>query len=236
MNSLDSTPQLLSLVKNEIRKYSPESLQLVATWGELLKRLGLNNENPHELPLEVLESWGFGLRIYQYPNQFSRFMAFLANRAESIRSYLEIGTRHGGTFLSIVETLSYLNPDFRRAVAVDIIERPQVLKQFEYIREDSTSPEFTRWLEDKFFDLVFIDGDHSYEAVKHDAESTFERSNIQVFHDITSDACPAVGRYWKEYVSNRSTTHEFYEFTDQYDEIVGSYFGLGVAVRKTPMI
>ena len=83
-----------------------------------------------------------------------------------------------------------------------------------------------------FFDLVFIDGDHSYEAVKSDALKMIDRSNIQVFHDITNDAVPGVGKFWNEYKNLFESSHEFHEFTEQYESVEGNFLGIGVAVRK----
>ena len=97
---------------------------------------------------------------------------------------------------------------------------------------DSLSSDFDRYIEKQFFDLVLIDGDHSYSAVKSDAEKTFECSNIQVFHDTFSDACPGVVEYWAEYKSQNSVTHDFFEFTEQYESVEGNFLGIGVAVRK----
>jgi hypothetical protein len=208
----------------------------------LLPALGLNNEQLHEQPPELSMFYGngLGLRIFQYPNQFSKYLSFLAKFPIPIRSYLEIGCRHGGTFITTAEILQQLEPSFKKAVALDIIDESVNLREYrracpgtvEYLLLNSLSPEFDQYLKDKFFDLVLIDGDHSYSAVQSDSEKTFERANIQVFHDTFSDACQGVVNYWAEYKVQNSATHEFFDFTEQYESVNGNFLGIGVAVRK----
>jgi hypothetical protein len=219
-------------VRTKFWQMKPKEFNDPETWLSVLPHLGYNDENPDELPKEVLSQKGLGLRIWQYPNQFAPYLAWLAQEAMSIRSYLEIGTRHGGTFVVHAEILRRLNPRFSRAVAVDIIDRPALLESYEYLQLDSQSDEFAEWIGGQFFDLVFIDGDHEYSGVERDAESTLPRSNIQVFHDITSDECPGVGNLWREYRRKNAKTHRFVEFVEQYDSVEGNFFGLGVAIRR----
>jgi len=219
-------------VRERFKTIKPRFFHDAQTWAKLLPELGFNDENPEELPREMTSLPGMGLRIWQYPNQFAPYLAWLAGESFRIRSYLEIGTRHGGTFLVHDALLNRLNHRFKRSVAVDIIDRPDLLESCEYLKLDSQSAEFARWIKDKFFDLVFIDGDHSYDGVKGDAYSTFDRCNIQVFHDVSSDACPGVRRCWQEHKRNHAETHDFLEVVDQYDTVQGSFFGIGVAVRR----
>lgn len=51
-------------------------------------------------------------------------------------------------------------------------------------------------------------------------------------HDITSQVCPGVATCWSEVKNEYSDTHDFYEFTDQYESVNGTFLGIGVAVRK----
>lgn len=204
---------------------------------ELIPSLGLNDELLHEQPTELSNFYGkgLGLKIWQYPNQFSKYLNLLNTFKENINSYLEIGCRNGGTFALTCEYLSPLS----NAVAVDIIDATETIKAYieetewaQYKKVDSHSEEFYSFMDDNFFDLILIDGDHSYEGVKQDAEATRIQSNIQVYHDIHSDACPGVKKYWEEIKSTKVGEYNFYEFIDQYDSVVGNYLGIGVAVRK----
>lgn len=203
----------------------------------LIPHLGLNDEFLHEQPLELSMYYGrgLGLKIWQYPHQISKYLILLNQYSKLIKSYAEIGCRNGGTFILHCEYLSYLE----RSLAIDIIEETDTLKEYgnqteyvKYMQINSQSEEFKKFIEANKFDLIFIDGDHSYNGVKHDAETTREFCNIQVFHDIVNDACPGVGEYWAELKLNHQDLYEFHEFTDQYDSVNGTFLGIGVAIRK----
>lgn len=210
-------------------------------WLKLLPVLGFNDENPIELPAEMLDTPGLGLRIWQYPNQFAPYLAHIASFASRIRTYLEIGCRHGGTYVTHTELLKKLNPQFSLSTASDLLPISPELGAYieaiqptgQYMQIDSHSVEFIDHINNQFYDLVFIDGDHTYDGVKQDADITFNKSNIQVFHDISSLACPDVGRFWNEYKSKHEDTHNFLEFIDQYDSVDGTFLGIGVASRKS---
>lgn len=205
--------------------------------------LGLNNENISEQPseLSLFLGGGLGLRIWQYPNQFSKYLVFINKYIQNINSYLEIGCRHGGTFILTSEYLRKFNPNFNKATAVDLENISKFIPEYKSTTKDvdvnflcmnSRSEEFKNHLKENFYDLVFIDGDHSYEGVKSDADATRDISNIQVFHDISSLVCPGVVQYWSEIKESYSDIYDFVEFVDQYDSVEGSYLGIGVAVRK----
>lgn len=233
----------MSIVYNNIRNYvdgidssllkNPEFIENI-----FLIDLGLNDEALEEQPPELGQYYGkgFGLKIWQYPNQFSKYLTFISNY--DIKSYMEIGCRHGGTFITHVEYLKKINSNFSNSTAVDIIEQTDILKEYckfencEYLQMDSSSDEFRQYIENKFFDLIFVDGNHFYNGVKGDAILTKNKCNIQVFHDVFSIVNPDVVRFWNEVKITYSDTHDFYEFLDQYDSVSGDYLGIGVAVRK----
>ena len=209
--------------------------------NELILTVGLNDELLNEQPTEFVEYYGkgFGIRVWQYPNQFSSYLKFMSSYAKSINSYLEIGCRFGGTFILSTEYFLRLNSNFNKSVSVDIIDPCPILSEYvefntlsQFKKMNSLSSEFKEYIIDNFFDVIFIDGDHSYQGVKTDAELTKDKCNIQVFHDIVNDCCPGVVNYWKEVKKTYKDTHNFHEFVDQYDSVDGSYLGIGVAVRK----
>lgn len=208
-----------------IRDSTTDELLDVDYLERLMCRLGFNDEILHEQP-EIVRANTGGLKIWQYPNQFSKYLKFLSERG--VTSYLEIGCRWGGTFILTTEYLKKFG-DVKEAVAVDIIDSP--VADYEggtFIRIDSKSPEFKEYIARKQFDLVLIDGDHSYEGAKSDYLLVKDHAKIIVFHDITNIACPGVMKIWNEIKHE----YDFYEFTQQYPEIPSCYLGIGVAVKK----
>src|SRR5207237_4022789 len=105
-----------------LREAAPADLARAEFMEALLPLLGLNDEGTSELPPELHAHLG-GLRIWQYPIQFGRYVAHLARLG--VRSYLEIGLRHGGSFVATAEYLERFSP-LAFAVGVDVIDSPSM--------------------------------------------------------------------------------------------------------------
>ncbi|HEY0511089.1 MAG TPA: class I SAM-dependent methyltransferase [Thermoanaerobaculia bacterium] len=220
----------LALIEARSRAELADPAQLAA----LIPELGLNDEAIEEIPAHLHPWCGQGLRIWQYPNQFGRYLADLAGRR--ISSYLEIGVRHGGTFVATVEILGRFHP-LDRAVGVDVIPCPSLVEygrrnpRAEFLCANTQSPEFARRLDERGrFDLVLIDSLHEERQCRAEFETVRERAAIVAFHDIASVRYPGVAKVWSEV--RAAGEHDCVEFTDQYESVGASYMGLGVAVRK----
>lgn len=106
-------------------------------------KLGFNTELLGEQPRIVKDNGG-GLLIWQYPNQFSKYLCLL--KEQNINSYIEIGCRWGGTFVFTNEYLKMFN-NINKSVAVDIIDSPVLNycisnNETQFIKMNSCSQEF----------------------------------------------------------------------------------------------
>ncbi|MFH0734924.1 MAG: class I SAM-dependent methyltransferase [bacterium] len=224
---------LLDLIKNaktddlKNEKYLEENL---------LPKLGLNNERPKMFPKELI---GFGLFHCQYPIQFGKYLALLSKL--KIDSYMEIGVRHGGTFVITNEYLKRFG-NLQLSLAVDIGYSPSLVKYCEantnakFVQINSQSKKFRQYLQNyDSIDLVLVDADHTELGCRYDYESVKELANIVVLHDISNDNCLGVKNVW-ESIKQESNKYICYEFIGQYQHILKKenkeYLGIGVAVKR----
>lgn len=200
---------------------------------------GMNDECVNEMPSFLSPYFGWGIKCWQYPNQFSKLLCYL--RDKEIDSYFEIGVRHGGTFIIINEVLLKNNPTLE-SHCLDVIPPSDILTIYQnkfrnnrffyhqinsldmsiFDRIGDTNPYFL----DKKIDLVFIDACHTYQCVKRDYfVALMLGAKYIIFHDIASVSTKGVRNFWSEI---KKTHKNCYEFVDQYDEVDGSFMGIGV--------
>jgi cephalosporin hydroxylase len=216
-----------------IRESAPADLLRPAFLEDLLLRLGLNDEGLEEYPLELHPFCGHGLRVWQYPSQFSKYLAMIGSFR--VRSYLELGIRHGGSFVTTVEVLERFRPlDF--AVGVDIVPCPSMAEyaainsriEFACLNIGSTAfLELTARLHG--IDLVFIDSHHEEAHCRREVAMLRDCANMIALHDVSNGGCPGISKIWQELQGSRE--HVCFEFTDQYPGM-GPFMGIGLAVRK----
>jgi hypothetical protein len=228
----------------QIQGIPRETLVNQAFLESFIPRLGLHPSGgkgtaEYEWPASLADRTGKGLQVWQYPHQFSKYLAFVS--AFKISSYLEIGVAYGGTFVLTVEYLSRLNSGLR-ACCVDV-RAPSLLfdvysesKNFTYVEAKSTDL-FSHISSESHFDLVFIDGDHSRQGVINDFLLVKDRSSLIGFHDIVNFKTPGTVDAWAEIKRDFGDSFSFYEFVDQYPELLGhdhekTLLGIGVAVKK----
>lgn len=213
--------QILEKIKNiNIKKVKEEELEI------LLPDLGMNNENLSEMPIELSSYFGKGLKFWQYPNQLNLYLKQLSKY--KINSYLEIGCRWGGTFIITTEFLKKTNQNVK-GYACDINPISDILTEYKNYSDFNylhmSSFDLNRNIINNDIDLILIDGDHSYEGLKRDFETSKQFNPKYIsFHDISSDVCPGVVKFWNEIKENY--TH--YEYTNQYDSVNGSFLGIGL--------
>jgi cephalosporin hydroxylase len=216
-----------------VRARSSDELSQATSVEQLIIELGLNDEHLNELPLE-LHGYCGGLRVWQYPTQFSKYLVQLSRLG--VRSYLEIGVRHGGSFVATVEYLKRFQP-LEFAVGVDIVDCPSLLdyqaqdERVQFWCLDSKGAEFASRLEALgTVDLAFIDSHHDEAQCRTEVSRLAPHANLMAFHDILHVDYPAIGRIWRELT--RSPSYRCFEYVDQYGGL-GPFMGIGLAVKTS---
>lgn len=215
-----------------IRQQSLDVLQHASQLERLLPQLGLNDEGVDEFPAVLHPHCGAGLLVWQFPCQFAPYLARLATLG--VKSYLELGIRHGGSFVATVEVLDRFSPlDF--AVGVDIIPCAS-MAAYTAINSRSTfqcvntqSSAFSALLEAIApVDLVFIDSHHQADQCRREFQTLATHANMIALHDITNRGCPGIGEVWREIETSGDWHCE--TFTQQYDD-TGPFMGIGLAIK-----
>lgn len=143
--------------------------------------------------------------MFQTPKQISD--AILELLKHDINTYAEIGIFKGGSHLLISNILKLKNPKLE-SIGIDIQDKHMTEDIKKYINlHIGTSEDY----KGKKYDLVFIDGDHSYEGLATDYENLGQYANIVMFHDINDSTCPGVVKFWNEIKEGK----EYKEFTYQ---------------------
>ena len=214
-------------------------------------------------PRELHHCCGFGLGIWQYPNQLLPLALLL--HEYRIESYLEIGVAAGGTFTFICELLAAWsdreNPGAFRALGCDPAppgcvaylgsrENPYQQRFKEWLAGApavSYAQEFSEFLERRWareglaaqtFDCVFVDGDHSYEGCMADLAMALRLgAGVIILHDVVNAECPGVCEAWAEAQRTLGADFDFVEFSAQYDDVKRGegvrFLGIGVCLRKS---
>lgn len=150
------------------------------------------------------EGWG----IEQNPHELATFLVRMQELG--VQSVLEIGTGYkGGLSRFLAQDMGW------DVTTVDIDRYRHNFKGVTYI----TLGGFDDFIvEGKYrFDLVFIDGDHSYESVKHDYTYWGEcATKVIAFHDILGQRdCMGVRQFWLELSSHPKTISNIHQVFDQ---------------------
>jgi hypothetical protein len=165
-----------------------------------------------------VEGWNIP-GIYQTPEQIAPCIMELLRH--DIKTYLEIGIFQGGSYLLITNFLKLKNPDIT-CIAVDISDKYMSAEVKPYISEYNigTSNDF----HNVKFDLVFIDGDHSYEGVKTDWLNVGRFAKIAMFHDIVDLTCLGVVQLWNEIKEGKIYKEYCYQLANKDRQGIGLLF------------
>ena len=232
LKRLHPTPIDLNAI-SVLRTAADEDLRDTRRLEARLAELGLNDEALGEFPTALHAHCGRGLRLWQYPIQFSKYLVHLSRLG--VRSYLEIGIRHGGSFVTTVEYLERFHP-LAFAVGVDIIPCPAMANYQEcnpkaqFWCHNTCAADFPARLDGLGpVDLVFIDSHHQEKQCRTELDMLAERASIIAFHDITNIGCPGVGRVWRAVTA--LPDYECHEYVEQYGAL-GPFMGIGLAINK----
>jgi predicted O-methyltransferase YrrM len=167
--------------------------------NRLVRDYGLEKGLPTVDLLDVVPGLDETIDPYSFMNGSSRtvdlaLLKALARRFERCR-YLEIGTLRGESLVNVASVVE-------ECVSVSLSEEEMIqrgwagnylknmgfflgnLPNIKRIGHDSRTLDFSSLGK---FDMVFVDGDHSYEGVKKDTQSAFsvlrDESSIIVWHD-----------------------------------------------------
>ena len=168
-----------------------------------------------------------GVRWLQYRAELDGLLGLVS--AERVRSYLEVGAHHGDTWHEVGRHL----PSGSVCVAVDwpgktagaqygsgvsLRRAAQDLRVnhgqtcFVYLG-DSQDPEIVKQAGAHApFDLVFIDGDHSYAGAKADWLNYGRHGRLVAFHDINQRERPRKCEVFRLY-DELCATHKHVEFS-----------------------
>jgi len=216
-----------------IRQQSAAALLDPANMEALLLKLGFNDEGLEEFPAHLHALCGRGLRMWQYPIQFAPYLIKLCEL--KVTSYLEIGIRHGGSYVATTEILQLFNP-LEFSIGVDLIpcksmaDYAALNSVSRFLCLNSTTDEFKRHIHALApIDLVFIDSHHEEEQCRLEFLELKDHANMIAFHDISNKNCPGVATIWQEILC--SDEYQCFEYSAQYPDL-GPFMGIGLAVKK----
>lgn len=170
--------------------------------------------------------------LWQTPLQFAAFLVFLSE--QRVFTLCEIGTCTGYTSTFAAAYLQRFGLTKLDTFDIFQIVQPE-LQQF--WKDHAIPVSYTVCDADSIpkhmapsYDVMFIDGDHSYQWVQHDFRMYGKMAKFVAFHDINDAFCEGVVRLWKEIKQVHSNDAEFHEFLQHPNNF--NLMGIGVLKWK----
>jgi len=231
------TPYLdrrLTSVLNQIAVADTDSLRQKDYVKQLIQKIGLARDKRNIYGEDEKYMNPIKRGLWQIPDQLADFAIFLSE--QEIKSFIEIGTWTGHTFVFLMAYLSRFNPTLT-GITVDVSDN----KPVSYLWNGRFKAKFIIGHSGDFeaqpFDLCLIDGDHSFDAVNTDFRNIGINSKICAFHDINDSIVEnypgndgGVPRFWKE-IKLEHQNKKFYEFLSHTKK--SRVMGIGVICMKS---
>lgn len=147
-------------------------------------------------------------------------------RAENV---LEIGFRQAQSTRTILSALKHNNFGKLTTISIDLPDKngrvqDDLLGYWRPISSDSHDTCCLDIIDDRLFQVILIDGDHSYEGVKQDFNDYKELLDVGgyiIFHDVLNMSC-GVPKFWNKVKNNK-----------KYESLTLNYgAGMGVLRKK----
>ncbi|HEX9638285.1 MAG TPA: class I SAM-dependent methyltransferase [Acidobacteriota bacterium] len=149
--------------------------------------------------------------IFQIQSELDRLLEWVRGR----RLLIEIGTALGGTLFRFLEAaaddavvISIDKPggafggELGQPAEAEMQSWKRPGQQLHVLRRDSSEcvEPVRRILDGRRADLIFFDGDHSYEAIEADYRNYQRFGKVLAFHDIAEHHDPRIGvkRFWDQ--------------------------------------
>lgn len=151
-----------------------------------------------------------GINLQQRIDEIVPLIIFLERKVKNA-DFLEIGSASGGNTFVFNKYL-----DIKSTTIIDDNNHPKhnlrkdILKDIEYDEfvGNSQSDEAIEFIKNKdmLFDIIFIDGDHSYDGVRLDTLNYVEflkPGGFVIFHDTVTMNCRGIVQWMKELTDNK---------------------------------
>ncbi|QND57593.1 class I SAM-dependent methyltransferase [Mesorhizobium huakuii] len=220
----------LERIVREIEDVKVEALSHGTFLETKIRQIGLRHDRRGIYGDDVSDMNFHAPGLWQIPRQLAEAMVLLAS--QRIVSFLEVGTCDGFTFSFMAACLSRLNPGLK-ATTIDIAPSLPACSRIAFktpvkFLSGKTSDAFA----EDVFDLVLIDGNHSYEWVARDYQNVGRQARLCMFHDINDRLCgdDTVPKFWRELKIEESGRADFHEFLHHSSS--DRVMGIGIRIKR----